>query len=171
MSRQPKPSHIPLFVDSYLADTTHLTTEQHGAYLLLMMAAWRQPDCSLPRDDKRLAAFAGMPLARWRKISPEILEMWTYEGGRIFQKRLRHEWEYVRAKSEKARAASYQRKGINGGANAERTLSERQANDEHHIGGGGGGGVNNPYLNQEKSFKGDGSFEADAPFTVIAVAK
>src|SRR3546814_6166025 len=47
-----KPSHIPLFPDAYHRDTTHLTTEEHGAYLLLLMAAWGTEDCSLPNDER-----------------------------------------------------------------------------------------------------------------------
>lgn len=100
-----KPSHIPMFPDSYLRDTTHLTTEEHGAYFLLIMSAWGSDDCSLPNDEKRLAALAKLPLHRWRKIASTVLEFWTIDKGRISQKRLSHEWRYVKEKSAKARAA------------------------------------------------------------------
>src|SRR3546814_1068275 len=83
-----KPSHIPLFPDAYHRDTTHLTTEEHGAYLLLLMAAWGTEDCSLPNDERRLAALSKTTVQRWRKIAPTVLEFWTIERGRIWQKRL-----------------------------------------------------------------------------------
>lgn len=116
-----KPSHIPLFPDSYHRDTTHLTTEEHGAYLLLLMAAWGSADCTLPNDELRLAALAKLPLSRWRKMAATILEFWTIERGRISQKRLLKEWRYVREKSAKARASVAMRK--------DRTGYERTTND------------------------------------------
>ena len=46
---------LPLWTDAYLGDTTHLTTIEHGAYMLLLMVSWRSPDCRLPDDDAMLA--------------------------------------------------------------------------------------------------------------------
>src|SRR3546814_9134794 len=74
-----KPSHIPLFPDAYHRDTTHLTTEEHGAYLLLLMAAWGTEDCSLPNDERRLAALSKTAVQRWRKIAPTVLEFRSEE--------------------------------------------------------------------------------------------
>lgn len=101
-----KPAALPLFGDSYLADTTHLTTEEHGAYLLLMIAAWRQPECSLPLDDRKLARIAGLSGKKWTSIKETILEFWTVENDRIYQARLRKEHVYVCQKSEANRKSA-----------------------------------------------------------------
>ncbi len=101
-----KPAAIPFFGDAYLADTTHLTTEEHGAYFLLLLAAWRQPDCALPDDDRKLARIAGLSRQKWNAIKPTILEFWAAEDGRIFQARLRREHSWVVQKSEGSRKSA-----------------------------------------------------------------
>lgn len=155
-----KPSHIPLFPDAYLRDTTHLTCEEHGAYLLLLMAAWGNDDCSLPYCDKRLAALTKLPVSRWRKIAPTVLEMWTIERGRIWQKRLRKEWSYVIEKSDKARAAVGMRRDRSGGY--ERTSNV--GTDVVHLGGGGGEGGG---PSQQVNLVRGGSTREDAPFRIL----
>lgn len=101
-----QPAYIPLFGNDYLGDTMHLTTEEHGAYFLLMIAAWRQDDCGLPYDDRKLAKIVRLPTRRWDAIKETILEFWTVEEGRIFQPRLRKEWNYARQKSEANRKSA-----------------------------------------------------------------
>jgi uncharacterized protein YdaU (DUF1376 family) len=79
-----------LWTDAYLADTGHLTTFEHGAYLLILMAMWRAGG-SLPNTEITLARTARTTIDRWRKIAPTIHAMLTIEGDRITQKRLRAE--------------------------------------------------------------------------------
>lgn len=80
---------LPLFTDAYLADTRHLTTEEHGAYLLLLMCAWRSTNCELEDNDKTLARIAGLSPTKWRRIKPTIAQLFMIEEGVWWQKKLR----------------------------------------------------------------------------------
>jgi uncharacterized protein YdaU (DUF1376 family) len=79
--------YMPLWTDAYLGDTKHLTTVQHGAYLLLLITMWRNGG-TLPNDEKRLARTVGLQPDRWRKINKEVLALFEIEGDHITQKRL-----------------------------------------------------------------------------------
>src|SRR5215467_2113750 len=57
------PPWMPLLIGDYLSDTGHLSTTQHGAYLLLIMHYWRTG--SLP-------SVAKLPLRIWNDIEPTI---------------------------------------------------------------------------------------------------
>src|SRR5260370_294649 len=72
-----KRAWMPLYIGDYLGDTGHLTTTQHGAYLLLMMHYWRKDE--LPDDDKQLAKITKLPLKVWQEYR-EILQAFFYEG-------------------------------------------------------------------------------------------
>ena len=92
---------MPLWTDAYLADTRHLSTEEHGAYLLLLMEAWRRPTCALPDDENLLARLAGMDLARWRQCHGIVMAFWNYDSGTKTwtQSRLLRERKFVARKS------------------------------------------------------------------------
>ena len=78
-----------LWTDAYLGDAYHLTTEEHGAYFLLLMAAWRSPGCRLRDDDAFLARVTKSSLPRWRdRLRPAMTAFWTIEEGYWTQKRL-----------------------------------------------------------------------------------
>jgi uncharacterized protein YdaU (DUF1376 family) len=61
---------IAFYMGDYLKDTQALSTEQHGADLLLLMECWQKG--RVPLDVASRASITRVPLARWRKISPPI---------------------------------------------------------------------------------------------------
>lgn len=93
---------MPLYIGDYLADTGHLTTTQHGAYLLLLMHYWRKR--GLPADDKQLAAIAKLPLRIWLDTK-ETIQAFFHEG-----------WKHSRIESELARRAEVSNKRAEAGA-------------------------------------------------------
>ncbi|MBM7406914.1 MULTISPECIES: DUF1376 domain-containing protein [Sphingomonas] len=99
---------LPLWTDSYLADTRHLSTLEHGAYVLLLMEAWRRPTCSLPDNEAVLARLAGLSEAEWEGIRGNVMAFWTRDGrSRTWtQKRLTKQREFTakhsKSQSEKA---------------------------------------------------------------------
>lgn len=86
---------LPLWSDAFIADTTHLSAEETGGYLMLLMCAWRRPDCDLPDDDVLLQRWSRIDARRWPKVRDRIMSFWTLSDGRWTQKRLIKEHEYV----------------------------------------------------------------------------
>lgn len=91
---------MQLYVADYLGDTRHLTTEQHGAYLLLLMTMWRS-EGRLPNDAKKLARITGCTASRWAKICSDVLAFFEEDGGDLTNKRLMFELEKASEKSIK----------------------------------------------------------------------
>jgi uncharacterized protein YdaU (DUF1376 family) len=97
---------IPYFGDAYMADTRHLTLEEHGAYHLLLLIAWRSPNCALPNDDKRISQMLGITAKKWSSLKPAVLGFWTLTENGWEQKRLTKERRWVDEKSRKNKAAA-----------------------------------------------------------------
>lgn len=95
---------LPLFTDAYLADTRHLSALEHGAYLLLLMMAWRSPHCCLPNDDETLARWASVDARTWKRIKPRVMGFWTLAEDQWSQARLTREREFVSKRADVARA-------------------------------------------------------------------
>jgi len=95
---------MPLHIPDYLADTSHLSTEEHGAYLLLIMHYWQQN--GLPDDDTRLARIARLPLDQWAKVRPAIR---PFFGSGWFHKRV--EAERVKAETKFQNLSAAGKKG------------------------------------------------------------
>ena len=106
---------MPLYVGDYLGDTGHLTTTQHGAYLLLMMHYWRKGE--LPDDDRQLSKIAKLPLKTWCDYRATLQDFF-YEGWK--HKRIDAELAKMMRVSEKRAIAG--QKGGHGSALARMKL-------------------------------------------------
>jgi uncharacterized protein YdaU (DUF1376 family) len=94
---------LPLFTDAFIADTGHLGALETGAYLMLLMVAWRTSECRLPDDDAKLSRWARVDLRTWKRIKPEIMGFWTLNDGFWTQGRLTKERLSVSKRAEAAR--------------------------------------------------------------------
>lgn len=92
---------LPLWTDAYLGDTLHLSTIEHGAYLLILISMWRTTEKSLPNDDRLLARYARLTSTQWARIKPILMPFFRVEGDRITQGRLTDEATAVRRLSAK----------------------------------------------------------------------
>jgi len=114
---------MQLYVADYLGDTRHLTTEQHGAYLLLLMSMWRA-DGRLPNDDKKLARITGCTPSRWGRIKADVLAFFDVEGDDLTHGRVMLELE--KANEKAIQRAEAGRRG--GRAKARKSLKADVAN-------------------------------------------
>jgi uncharacterized protein YdaU (DUF1376 family) len=95
---------MKLFPADYFADTRGLTTEQHGAYLLLLLAMWNA-EGELPNDDAKLATFTGLTRAKWLKHKPDVLRFFRVAGDTLRHKRIDEDLNEARELSGKRSAA------------------------------------------------------------------
>lgn len=120
--------YMPFFIADYLADTAHLSTAEHGAYLLLIMNYWQRGK-PLPADDRKLARIARMSDDEWMDAREALSEFFVDADGVWTHKRIDAELAVAAEKSAKAKASA--RASVNvRKANAERTLNERSTNAE-----------------------------------------
>lgn len=107
---------MPMFGGDYLKDTTDLSTEEHGAYWLLLLNAWNRGG-RLPNDQEKLARMAGLlhEPGRWKRVWSTIRRFWTVDGDEIYQGRQMRELtralEQQEAASERARRMNEARWG------------------------------------------------------------
>lgn len=123
---------MPFYVGDYLRDTGRLTTEGHGAYLLLIMDYWTSSS-PLPDDDEQLAAVTKLPLERWRKLRPMLARFFQVGDGVWRHKRVEAEiadaTERVAKKSKAGKEGATARWGGKGNADANGiTNSDASAN-------------------------------------------
>jgi uncharacterized protein YdaU (DUF1376 family) len=102
MSEVAKPdTWMPLVIGDYHKDTNRLTTEQHGAYLLLIMNYWVEGPP--PDDDDDLAAITKLDPKAWKKHRPKIARFFRIVDG---------VWRHKRVDQELAEWTERKRKNI-----------------------------------------------------------
>lgn len=97
--------YLPLFTGDYKRDTDHLTTEEHGAYLLILMALWDQGG-RIKSDARYLSRVARVSFRRWGNFWPELKAFFYEENGQIGHRRIDRELAKVREISEKRASAA-----------------------------------------------------------------
>lgn len=116
---------MPLYVADYLKDTGHLTTAEHGAYLLLIMHYWANG--SLPPDDRKLARIARMTDREWKTSRDTLAEFfdasWRHE-------RIEKELAEAAEKSESARTSAAKRWEKKRNADVMRTHKQPQCSSQ-----------------------------------------
>lgn len=87
---------IPFFVDAYLADTIHLNTEEHGAYMLLLINMWRGGYKPLPDDKKIFCKITGLSDYKWQRVREKLEPFFLIADGHWRHKRMERDWDNVK---------------------------------------------------------------------------
>lgn len=130
--------YMQLYIADYLADTMHLSTEEHGAYLLLMFNYW-QTGKPIPKN--RLAKIARLSNERWTSVEQTLNEYFNDNGKEWVHDRIEFDLEAVRAKqiqrseagktsAMKRREASANRASTGTATTVKRPLNKRSTNKE-----------------------------------------
>jgi uncharacterized protein YdaU (DUF1376 family) len=117
--------YMQLYVSDYLADTAHLTAQQHGAYMLLLMNYWQRGK-ALDNSNERLSHVARLSPEEWAEAKPTLEEFFIVEGNVWTHARVEDDLEKIREKSAKASFAG--KRSV-----VARGLSERSTSAEQSL--------------------------------------
>jgi uncharacterized protein YdaU (DUF1376 family) len=91
--------YMQFYVADYLADTSHLTTEEHGAYMLLLFSYWQT---GKPLRIDRLATVARIPNERWPSVAETLSEFFHVTDTHWIQFRVESDLDAVNSKVQTA---------------------------------------------------------------------
>jgi len=112
---------IPLFTDSWIADTAHLTRAERGLYMDLLILIWRSPECRIPNDMAWIGRRLRVENGEAETLESIVKEFCQSTGNFLTQKRLKREWSYTFEKRKKNIASAKSR------WNKQKEASERNA--------------------------------------------
>ena len=115
---------MPMYWGDYLRDTQHLTTEQHGVYLLLIAHYWNTGRAP-PDDEKFLRNICQISEYKFRKNRQVISAFFKVENGHWYHSRIERELlvafdnkESAIARGKRGAAARWKGETSNGASNA-----------------------------------------------------
>lgn len=115
--------YMQFYVADYLADTAHLSTEEHGAYLLLIFNYW-QTGKPIPKN--RLHRIARMPDERWSDAESSLSEFFRDNGSEWIHERI--EADLAAAREAQAQRAAAGKASAEARKAAKRDLLKRERN-------------------------------------------
>lgn len=115
---------MPFYVADYLADTLHLDTCEHGAYLLLILHYWQHG--GLPGEDAKLQRITRLSESEWARCKPVLADLFDdgWAHGRV-------EKELADAKEAHERRRSAGAKGGKAKAMSSQGVSNADPPDKH----------------------------------------
>ncbi len=101
-----KPVWFPFYTNDFLSSSkvALLSTEEVGAYVLLLCHAWQDPQCSLPDEDDALSK-----LGRITGDVTALRACFTVKKHRLINERLYKEW--IKAREQKELASVHGKQG------------------------------------------------------------
>jgi len=118
--------YMQLYVADYLADTAHLTTEEHGAYLLMLFSYWQT---GKPLRSDRLATVARMSNDRWDSVEKTLSEFFNIDVNPGCWTHLRVEADLHQVASKSTQASDAGKKSALARARAKQALQTNASTD------------------------------------------
>ena len=106
----PSTPYMKLYIGDYLGDTSHLSTIQHGAYLLLIMAYWQKGGC-IRNADAMLRQCTRTTEEEWAECKEIVLEFFEEREGFLYHNRIDKELHKRAVISGKSKIAADKRWG------------------------------------------------------------
>jgi uncharacterized protein YdaU (DUF1376 family) len=120
--------YMPLWIRDFVGDTTHLTAEETGAYILLLGAMWLRGGTLDTSDMSDLCRMARVHPSRWSRVWLRLLPFFTVVDDKtLIQKRLADELK----RTSGIREANSQKATL--GWRTRRNKNNKLAPDEHII--------------------------------------
>jgi len=126
---------MPLWTDAWLAATNHLTFEEKGIYMDMLVLMWRTPGCRIPADQAWIERHLRINNDQFDTIiKPIIDEFLDTTGNWVTSRRLQKEYLFVQDKAKKQSVRSKSRwskeKRVSGGNATTPTLPAYATDDE-----------------------------------------